>query len=62
MGLRTAPRSVEPIVMAEILIDTDTLIDISRDVISTAQYLAQASATTTFSISSITQIEIIVGC
>jgi len=48
--------------MAEILIDTDILIDISRGVISTAQYLAQASATTTLSISSITQMELIVGC
>ncbi len=48
--------------MAEILIDTDILIDISWGVISTAQYLAQASATTTLSISSITQMELIVGC
>ncbi len=48
--------------MAEILIDTDILIDISRGVISTAQYLAQVSATTTLSISSITQMKLIVGC
>jgi len=48
--------------MAEILIDTDILIDISRGVISTAQYLAQVSATTTLSISSIIQMELIVGC
>lgn len=48
--------------MAEILIDTDILIDISRGVTSTAQYLAQVSATTTLSISSITKMELIVGC
>ena len=53
---------MEPIVMSEILIDTDILIDFSRGITSTAQYLAQASTTSQLSISSITQMELIVGC
>jgi predicted nucleic acid-binding protein len=48
--------------MAEVLIDTDILIDFSRGMAATADYFTQASLTDTLSISCITQMELIVGC
>lgn len=45
-----------------ILIDSDILIDFSRGVKETAEYLASTSATTTLTISTITQMELTVGC
>lgn len=48
--------------MADVLIDTDILIDFSRGMRATADYFAQASTTSILSISCITQMELIVGC
>ncbi|GAP95842.1 type II toxin-antitoxin system VapC family toxin [Leptolyngbya sp. NIES-2104] len=45
-----------------ILIDSDILIDYSRGMIATGEYLATSAVTTTLAISVVTQMEIIVGC
>lgn len=47
--------------MAEVLVDTDILIDFSRGMTATAQYF-QASTQGSLAISSVTQMELIVGC
>jgi predicted nucleic acid-binding protein len=48
--------------MPELIVDTDILIDFSRGMSATAEYLDQAATTTTLAISAITQMELIVGC
>jgi predicted nucleic acid-binding protein len=48
--------------MSSLLIDSDILIDFSRGIQATADYLASASATNTLAISIITQMELMVGC
>lgn len=45
-----------------ILIDSDILIDYSRGMTATAEYLATTATTATLAISIVTQMEIIVGC
>jgi predicted nucleic acid-binding protein len=48
--------------MPELIVDTDILIDFSRGMAATAEYLDQAATTMTLTISAITQMELIVGC
>jgi predicted nucleic acid-binding protein len=48
--------------MPELIVDTDVLIDFSRGMSATAEYLDQAATTMTLAISAITQMELIVGC
>jgi predicted nucleic acid-binding protein len=62
MGTSDSPAAVESDVMPELLVDTDILIDFSRGMSATAQYLDQTSQTTTLAISCITHMELIVGC
>lgn len=48
--------------MADLLIDSDILIEVSRDVRGAIEYLRRKSGEFTLVISSITQMELLVGC
>lgn len=48
--------------MAELLVDSDILIEVSRNVRGAIEYLRRTSGEFTLAISSITQMELLVGC
>lgn len=48
--------------MADLLVDSDILIDVSRNVQEAIDYLRRQSGAFTLTISSITQMELLVGC
>ena len=48
--------------MADLLVDSDILIDVSRNVREAIDYLQQQSEAFTLVISSITQMELLIGC
>lgn len=61
-GCATSARANGRAAVADLLVDSDILIDVSRSVQEAIDYLRRHSATFTLVISSITQMELLVGC
>ena len=61
-GCATSARASGRAAVADLLVDSDILIDVSRNVREAIDYLRRHSGTFTLVISSITQMELLVGC